>query len=111
VHGTIDNNVPFTLLRSQCRPTYLRLKPRPPNKRQYYNHSAGRWDGRAPTGTCLQFHQTTYYQPKWIIANLRGHPPDSDFTGATDVKPGVHVQFSLTATSMLKRVTLSTRLV
>ncbi|PYK57751.1 MAG: hypothetical protein DME43_14105 [Verrucomicrobia bacterium] len=95
VHGTIDNNVPFTL-DSFSIPTYLPAPQASPTKINANTTVTPPTAGtaRAPTVYLLSsFDKTLTINQNGSSQTYVAIHLTSDFTGAIDVKPGVHVQF------------------
>ena len=95
VHGTIDNNVPFTLP-SFSMPTYL---PAPQASPTNVNSNITVTPPAAGTARAPTVYLLSSFN-KQLTINQNGSSQTyvaihltSDFTGAIDVKPGVHVQF------------------
>src|SRR5437016_1569026 len=95
VHGTIDNNVPFTL-DSFSIPTYLPAPQASPTKITSNTTVTPPAAGTARAPTVYLLSSFT----KQLTINQNGSSQTyvaihltSDFTGQIDVKPGVHVQF------------------
>src|SRR5205814_2820718 len=95
VHGTIDNNVPFTQ-DSFSMPTYLPAPQASPTKITSNTAVTPPAAGTARATTVYLLSSFT----KQLTINQNGSSQTyvaihltSDFTGQIDVKPGVHVQF------------------